>query len=133
MMFAADLCDTGAKSFHPWMISTVIDKLSSTRAPSLYEYLMTNEAQQFHVDIDYKNDRLGADALQAHALGMVEQARLAVKTAANERGLNAGEPLLFNSSTATKAMVTGPGGRLTRPRWASPTLRSSGGADAASN
>jgi hypothetical protein len=63
---------------------------------------MTDEAQQFHVDIDYKNDLLGADALQAHAIGMVEKASIAVQTAANERGLDAGEPLLFNSSTATK-------------------------------
>jgi hypothetical protein len=102
MMFANDLGEKGAKSFHPWMMSTVIDKLRSSRAPSLYEYLMTSDAQQFHVDIDYKNDRLGADALLAHTLEIVKQACMAVQTAAHSRGLGAGEPHLFNSSTATK-------------------------------
>ena len=72
----------------------------------MYEYLLTDEAQQFHVDVDLKNTtgtaQLDQDQLQDKALGVLGLVRVAVNHAARSWGLDAGEPVLFNSSTADK-------------------------------
>ena len=114
-VFAYDLsAKNGSKRFEVLEPGEAIGRLRAWHAgPArqkgwghLYEYLGTDEAQQFHVDVDLKNttgtDQLDQDQLQDKALGVLGEVRAAVTRAAITRGLDAGEPILFNSSTVDK-------------------------------
>jgi hypothetical protein len=107
----------GSKRFEGLEPREAIDRLRAWHADArparqrrlcghMYEYLGTDEAQQFHVDVDLKNTtgtaQLDQDQLQDKALGVLGEVRGAVNRAARTWGLDAGEPVLFNSSTADK-------------------------------
>ena len=106
----------GSKRFEGLELGEAIGRLRAWHAGTrparqrgwrhMYEYLGADEAQQFHVDVDLKNTtgtaQLDKDQLQDKALGVLGLVRVAVNHAARSWGLDAGEPVLFNSSTADK-------------------------------
>ena len=103
IIFAYDLsAKNGSKWFKGLTLGETIRRLRVIREPHMYEFLGADQAQQFHVDVDLTETNAETAEFEFKALGVLDEVRVAVNHAARTWGLDAGESIIFNSSTAEK-------------------------------